>query len=119
MANDEHVALLKKGVDAWNAWRDENPDIRPDLMGADLRRANLSGRVSQAEFTLFDLIPHEPKTRGVNLTGPIAAALNLSEADLRQANLSWASLVQANLIGANLPFTPLGNCLVVQPIPRR
>src|SRR5215472_11750521 len=21
MANDEHVALLKKGVDAWNAWR--------------------------------------------------------------------------------------------------
>ena len=28
MANDEHVAILKKGVAAWNAWRDENPDIR-------------------------------------------------------------------------------------------
>src|SRR5262249_53969642 len=27
MANDEHVALLKKGVDAWNAWRDKNPNI--------------------------------------------------------------------------------------------
>jgi hypothetical protein len=25
MANDEHVAMLKKGVDAWNKWRDENP----------------------------------------------------------------------------------------------
>ena len=36
MANDEHVALLKQGVAAWNAWRDENPDIRPDLSGADL-----------------------------------------------------------------------------------
>ena len=23
MANDEHVALLKKGVDAWNKWRVE------------------------------------------------------------------------------------------------
>src|SRR6516162_7591814 len=23
MANDEHVALLKQGVDAWNAWRME------------------------------------------------------------------------------------------------
>jgi hypothetical protein len=23
MANDEHVAQLKKGVDAWNAWREE------------------------------------------------------------------------------------------------
>jgi hypothetical protein len=22
MANDEHVAMLNKGVDAWNAWRD-------------------------------------------------------------------------------------------------
>ena len=31
MANDEHVALLKQGVAAWNAWRNENPDIVPDL----------------------------------------------------------------------------------------
>src|SRR5215469_3139211 len=43
MANDEHVALLKKGVAAWNAWRDENRDIMPDLREADLRAANLSG----------------------------------------------------------------------------
>src|SRR5262245_28344903 len=48
MANDEHVAMLKQGVDAWNGWRDENPDIRPDLneadlSGANLNRANLKG----------------------------------------------------------------------------
>ena len=42
MANDEHVALLKQGVEAWNAWRDENPGIRPDLSEADLSKANLS-----------------------------------------------------------------------------
>jgi uncharacterized protein YjbI with pentapeptide repeats len=46
MANDEHVAILKKGVDAWNAWRNKNPDICPNLSeatldGADLRSANL------------------------------------------------------------------------------
>jgi hypothetical protein len=41
MANDEHVAILKHGVDAWNAWRDENANIRPDLRQADLREANL------------------------------------------------------------------------------
>jgi hypothetical protein len=41
MANNEHVALLKQGVDAWNKWRDENPDIPPDLSGADLSNAKL------------------------------------------------------------------------------
>jgi hypothetical protein len=47
MANDEHVAMLRQGVKAWNAWRDENP-FRPDLIRAslieaNLQRANLSG----------------------------------------------------------------------------
>jgi len=41
MANDEHVAMLKKGVAAGNAWRRENPDIRPDLSGAGSARAQL------------------------------------------------------------------------------
>ena len=43
MANDEHFAILKQGVAAWNEWRRENPDIRPDLSGANLRGAKLSG----------------------------------------------------------------------------
>ena len=31
MANDEHIALLEQGVNAWNAWHAANRDIRPDL----------------------------------------------------------------------------------------
>ena len=27
MANDDHVALLKKDADAWNRWRGENPNV--------------------------------------------------------------------------------------------
>ena len=42
MANDEHVALLKKGVDAWNAWRRENSNVHPDLNGANLSGAFLT-----------------------------------------------------------------------------
>jgi len=41
MANDEHIALLKKGVDAWNAWRLKNLDIPPDLSDANLSEARL------------------------------------------------------------------------------
>jgi hypothetical protein len=76
MANDEHVALLKQGIDAWNAWRDENAPICPDLGGANLRGADLSG---------------------ANLYG---AALN--EANLRGADLDAAQLVNSDLTGADL-----------------
>jgi len=29
MANAEHLAILKKGVEAWNGLRRENPAIKP------------------------------------------------------------------------------------------
>ena len=42
MANKKHIASLNQGVDAWNAWRQENLDIsHPDFYGADLSGANL------------------------------------------------------------------------------
>ena len=31
MTNQEHLDILKQGVDTWNQWRQEHPDIRPDL----------------------------------------------------------------------------------------
>jgi uncharacterized protein YjbI with pentapeptide repeats len=61
MANDEHVAMLKQGVDAWNAWRRENPDIRPDLSAANLTGADLSGAdLTRANLTRADLEGAEP-----------------------------------------------------------
>ena len=42
MANEEHLARLKQGVEAWNAWREANPSFfTPDLREADLTGANL------------------------------------------------------------------------------
>ena len=56
MANDEHVAMLKKGVAAWNAWRDENPSILPDLSEADLSGAILRGaNLREADLREADL----------------------------------------------------------------
>src|SRR4029077_5983368 len=82
MANDEHVALLKQGVAAWNAWRHENPDVRPELIGADLKRWNLTG---------------------ANLS-----RANLVRARLRDVILNGANLFQAGLIGAKC-CAPLGS----------
>src|SRR5262249_43005769 len=74
MANDEHVALLK--LEGWNAWRDKNPDIRPDL--------------SEAKLSLEVLFRQ-------NLS-----RANLSGADLTGANLESAILVNTDLTGADL-----------------
>src|SRR5829696_14272 len=51
LANEEHVDRLKQDVEAWNAWREENPDIRPDLLEADLSGATLI----ETNFTGADL----------------------------------------------------------------
>ena len=64
MANEEHAAILKRGVEAWNAWRRHNPGLRPALRGANLYRATLSGAdlhsadLIQATLTLADGFAH-------------------------------------------------------------
>lgn len=40
MANQEQLAILKQGVDAWNKWRAANLDVDIDLIEADLMGAN-------------------------------------------------------------------------------
>ena len=74
MADEEHLKILKQGVEQWNKWRLENA-IRPDLNGANLIGADLIGT---------DLI-----------------TAYLSFADLTGANLSGVKLIDANLIGAS------------------
>ncbi len=76
MANAEHLAILKQGVDQWNTWRKANPKVTPNLSNADLSRANL---------------------RGANLS-----FADLEQASLREADLTNARLSLANLTGARL-----------------
>ena len=82
MVNPEHVAKLREGVQAWNAWRAQNPNIQPDLRETDLVRVDLSG---------------------ADLSGA-----DLSGANLRKANLDWAQLIRANLCKTDLGGANLG-----------
>jgi hypothetical protein len=83
VANPEHLQILEQGGEAWNAWRDQNRSIRPDLSGADLHWANLS----RANLRRTDL----------------------SEANLSEANLGSADLTGANLSHATLFETVFGD----------
>ena len=98
MPNDDHIAVLRGGAAAWNAWRDENDEM-PDLSQAGLRGLDLSGfDLSRADLRQADL-------RGTNLS-----QANLSRAHLDSANFFKAVLDGANLAGAFLTGAQFLNC---------
>jgi uncharacterized protein YjbI with pentapeptide repeats len=101
MANPEHLAKLKEGVEAWNQWRQQNPRVEPDLNEANLIQAALSGaNLRKADFGAANLGGAnliQAALGGANLSGA-----NLSNADLTGAHLNPAYLLGANLINANL-----------------
>jgi uncharacterized protein YjbI with pentapeptide repeats len=90
MANLEHLEILKQGVDVWKKWREENPDVEPDLIkadlsGLDLRSAFLWGaNLTKANLSRSDL----------SRTNFIKA--NLNEANLSEAQLLWAKFSEAD-----------------------
>lgn len=109
MANEEHLATLRLGVDVWNQWRIDNPDVQPDLSEANLRgwtlsKANLIGAdLSRADLTEADMC--EAILYGADLHDANLRGAYLSEADLRGVNLCGADLNEANLIRAILSGT--------------
>jgi hypothetical protein len=91
MANEEHLARLKQGVDAWNQWRNKSGGTLPDLS-----RANLYGA------DLFDVDFHGVDLHGANLDAANLSRANLHGADLHDADLRVATLHGAILDRANL-----------------
>jgi len=115
MANEEHIARLKQGVDAWNAWRRETPDARPDLRGAILRGAGQipvyretrgAGRaLDDAVAAMRDgaavaIYPEGTTTRNPDYS-PMAAKNGVA----RLAALTGAPVVPVGQWGAHLLFT--------------
>lgn len=111
MPNQEQLELLLQGVAPWNKWRDQNPDLRPDLKNAklsnlNLRKANLRS-VDLSESDLGGARLAAADLSGAVMRGTILTSANLDDAkltgtDLRNATLTKASLGRASLTGANL-----------------
>src|SRR5258708_32944157 len=99
MANQEHLNLLKQGVEIWNQWKERHIwkpfDLREaELFDADLRGADLSN---------------------ADLSGADLRAANLSGADLSEANLSEANLSEANLSEPDLRATTVDLTDLIEP----
>ncbi|MGB6745923.1 MAG: pentapeptide repeat-containing protein [Terracidiphilus sp.] len=98
MANPEHLARLHEGVNAWNTWRDRNPDpdYEIDLSDADLSNASLCG----ADLSGTSL--SHSNLNGTDLTVADLRHAKLNETNLRKARLDEARLWRAKLNGADL-----------------
>lgn len=96
MASEQHITLLRQGFKVWNKWRQQNPEIIPELKAADLTglklfKVDLAGAdLSEADFSGTSLYK-------ANLSGANLCKANLSTAILQEADLSGASLIEANL----------------------
>jgi TIR domain/Pentapeptide repeats (8 copies) len=106
MANEEHLKILKQGVEAWNGWRAANPDVVPDLRSAQLSGAELIG-ANLREAILSQAQLRGAELRRANLSGADLGAADLTMADLNGADLSrtdlsWANLNAVDLLDADL-----------------
>jgi len=96
MANEEHLALVRSGVEAVNRFAQEHPDILLDLEGADLSGLDLADvRLNAARLAGANL-------EGANLRDARLNAADMRNCNLRQADLSDATLHRADLTGADL-----------------
>ncbi len=111
MADEEHLAILKQGVDVWNKWREKHLTIKPnlvdaylaklDLTGVNLRKADLKGAdLTEAVLKRADL------TRA-HLTEAVLKNAKLMRADLMYADIRGANLIGADLTGARLKYADL------------
>lgn len=118
MAEVDYLALLEQGIDDWNHWREDHPDIQPDLSRVYLLEADLDGvnfrGVNLSGACLIDTNLKKADLQGADLRGAYAnranlESANLHQADLSQANLSEAILTQADLSQANVARTDFSN----------
>jgi TIR domain/Pentapeptide repeats (8 copies) len=104
MANPEHLAILKEGVEAWNQWRKSHREIEANLIQAKLKGANLA-RTNLVRANLGEARLARAKLLGANLFGAKLKGANLARADLTRAIFVKVSLDGANLHSAMLEDT--------------
>ncbi len=86
MPNSKHIKILKQGVEVWNEWREEHPEIKVDLSELDLRNCDL----------------HKINLKNANLYRTNFENAQLFDANLTDAILWNANMSRSNLIGAKL-----------------
>ena len=84
MADSDHVSKVKEGVDAWNRWREEEPDVLPDLGWANINGLDLDGAVFKGSVLKLAFCKGSSLV-GADFSGANLRGRNLEGCDLRGA----------------------------------
>ena len=101
MGNPEHLEILKQGVEVWNQWREDNPNVKPHLSDSDLQDSELQ------MVNFFEVNLRKANLSKANLRGADLSYANLRGANLRKGDFTRASFIGANLSDANFELARL------------
>ena len=109
MANEEHLNILRKGADAWNAWRVENQHIRPELRGVDFQEEVRPGAgiydlpdLSGFDFSGCDL-------HGIVWRNSIIERCNFDDCVIDSADLCFSTFLECTFRGTSMRVTRIGS----------
>ena len=121
MADSTHISKVKEGTAEWNRWREEEPEVMPDLGWANLNGLVLDGALfaksslklafckgcsfAGADFSGANM-------RGVNLEGCNLRGVVFRDANLEGAHMLGADLTGADFTGANLKLANLDGAVL-------
>jgi hypothetical protein len=113
MTIPEHIEILRRGPRVWNAWRDENPSVVPDLAGVALSIGDRQmGPINGGPINLSRALLAEATLYFATLTGADLRGSDLKNADLRGARLEGVDLTGADLAGAQLDGASLSGAVL-------
>lgn len=109
MAVAEHVEMFKKGPQAWNAWRDENPDVRPDLSDIDFEKDvhTYESTYDMPEFTGYNL--SYMNLNRITARNSYFIRCFLAGSDLHFSDICFSFFQNCSFEGASLTVTKIGS----------
>ena len=109
MANSGHIEIFKKGAKAWNAWRDSNPGISPDLSDVNFETDlhTYQAMYDMPEFTSYNL-SHMNLNRIVARNSTFSRCF-FAGSDLHFSDLCFSCFLNCSFEKASLAVTKIGS----------
>ncbi|MXY67235.1 MAG: pentapeptide repeat-containing protein [Acidobacteriia bacterium] len=109
MTNEEHLNILRKGADGWNAWRVANRHVRPDLRGVNFEE---DVRLGSGVYDLPDLSGFDFSgcdLHGIAWRNSIIERCNFDDCVIDSADLCFSNFLECTFRGTSMRVTRIGS----------